>query len=130
MTILANPNRKISNLRSGQVVLFFPIQPYKTIIILITIKPNYVERSNTGEQPMSYSKKVWIKGSIYALIIILLLLINATFSVLLLILAGSLIAVFFTGLSDLICRKTEWKKGICLAISIIGTMLLVVGFFG
>jgi len=42
----------------------------------------------------SYQKKVWIKGGIYALIVILILLFEATFSVFLLILAGALIAVF------------------------------------
>ena len=76
----------------------------------------------------SYSKKVWIKGGIYALIIVALLLFKATFGVFLLILAGALIAVFFRGLSSLICRKTKWKQGPCLTISIVGTLLLAVGF--
>lgn len=75
----------------------------------------------------SYSKKVWIKGGIYALIIVALLLFKATFGVFLLILAGALIAVFFRGLSSLICRKTRWKQGACLTISILGTLLLAVG---
>ena len=77
----------------------------------------------------NYVKKVWITGGIFALIIVLLLLIKATFSVLLLILAGTLIAVFFQGLSGLICRKTHWKQGICLAISVIGTLILVSALF-
>ena len=77
---------------------------------------------------LSYSKKVWIKGGIYALIIVALLLFKATFGVFLLILAGALIAVFFRGLSSLICRKTKWKQGACLTISIVGTLLLAVGF--
>ena len=76
----------------------------------------------------SYSKKVWIKGGIYALIIVALLLFKASFGVFLLILAGALIAVFFRGLSSLICRKTKWKQGACLTISIVGTLLLAVGF--
>ncbi len=78
---------------------------------------------------LSYAKKVWIKGGIYALIVVLLLLFKATFSVLMLILAGALIAIFFRGLSGLICAKTNWKDGICLAISVIGTLLLVAGLF-
>ncbi len=48
---------------------------------------------------------------------------------LLLVLAGALIAVFFRGLSDLICRKTHWKNGICVAISVIGTLLLLAALF-
>lgn len=81
--------------------------------------------SNFNE--LSYQKKVWIKGGIYALIVILILLFKATFSVFLLILAGTLIAIFFRGLSGFISRKTKWKEGICLAISVIGTILIVVG---
>lgn len=83
---------------------------------------------NAGNN-LSYSKKVWIKGGIYALIVVLILLFKATFSVFLLILAGVLIAVFFRGLSSLICRKTKWKEGVCLAIAVIGTLLIVIGLF-
>ncbi len=78
---------------------------------------------------LSYQKKVWIKGGIYALIVILILLFKATFSVFLLILAGALIAIFFRGLSGLICRATKWKEGVCLAISVISTLLIVIGLF-
>ena len=81
------------------------------------------------DNELSYQKKVWIKGGIYALIVVLILLFKATFGVFLLILAGALIAVFFRGLSGLICRKTKWKEGICLAVAIIGTLLLVIGLF-
>ncbi len=78
---------------------------------------------------LSYQKKVWIKGGIYALIVILILLFKATFSVFLLIFAGVLIAIFFLGLSGLICRKTKWKHGVCLTISVIGIILLTIGLF-
>jgi predicted PurR-regulated permease PerM len=78
---------------------------------------------------LSYQKKVWIKGGIYALIVVLILLFKATFSVFLLILAGALIAIFFLGLSGLICRKTKWKHGICLTIAVLGTLLLITGLF-
>jgi predicted PurR-regulated permease PerM len=88
-----------------------------------------MENSRTNNTEPSFAKKVWIVGGIFALIVVLLLLIKATFNVFLLILAGVLIAVFFRGLSGLICRKTKWKEGACLAISIIGTLLLVAGLF-
>ncbi|MEO6358485.1 MAG: AI-2E family transporter [Ferruginibacter sp.] len=81
---------------------------------------------NNGYE-LSYQKKVWIKGGIYALIVIVILLFKATFSVFLLILAGALIAIFFHGLSALICRKTKWKQGICLAIAVIGIVVLTAG---
>jgi len=83
---------------------------------------------NNGDE-LSYQKKVWIKGGIYALIVILILLFKATFSVLLLILAGALIAIFFLGLSGLICRKTKWKPGVCLTIAVISILLLTAGMF-
>ncbi len=83
---------------------------------------------NTSDET-SYQKKVWIKGGIYALIVVLILLFKATFSVFLLILAGALIAIFFLGLSGLICRKTKWKHGICLTIAVLGTLLLITGLF-
>ena len=71
-----------------------------------------------------FSHKVWIAGGIFALIVVLLLLLKATFSVFLLILAGVLIAVFFRGLTGIFQRKTGWKDGVCLTISILGTLLL------
>ncbi len=83
---------------------------------------------NNGDE-LSYQKKVWIKGGIYALIVILILLFKATFPVFLLILAGALIAIFFLGLSGLICRKTRWKQGVCLIIAVIGTLILAIGLF-
>lgn len=79
--------------------------------------------NNTGE---SYAKKVWIKGGIYALIVIILLLIKATFSVLLLVLAAVLIAVFFRGFSDLIARKTKLPEKFALPVSIIVSLSILV----
>jgi len=84
---------------------------------------------NFENNEISYQKKIWIKGGIYALIVVLILLFKATFSVFLLILAGALIAVFFRGLSGLICRKTKWKEAICLTVAVIGSLLLIIGLF-
>jgi len=82
-----------------------------------------------SENNLSFQKKVWIATGILALAIIVLLLLKATFNVFLLVLAGTLIAIFFRGLSNLIQRKTKWKEGICAAISIVGTLLIVAGLF-
>ncbi|WP_207493467.1 AI-2E family transporter [Aridibaculum aurantiacum] len=76
-----------------------------------------------------FTKRVWIAVAITALFTVVLLLLKATFSVLLLVLAGVLIAIFFRGLANMICRKTNWKSGLCLTISIIGTFLLLAGLF-
>jgi predicted PurR-regulated permease PerM len=76
-----------------------------------------------------YIKKVWIAVGIVALATIILLLVKAIFNVFLLLLAGLLVAIFFRGLGDMICRKTKWKPGLCLTISIVGTFLLLIGTF-
>lgn len=82
-----------------------------------------------SENNPSFQNKVWVTTGILAFTIIISLIIKATFSVFLLVLAGTLIAVFFRGLSAFIQRKTKWKEGLCAAISIISTLLIVAGLF-
>jgi predicted PurR-regulated permease PerM len=77
------------------------------------------------EKQYSFIQKVWFVGLIFALIVVLLLLIKATFNVWLLILAGSLIAVLFRGVSGLLQRKTKWKEKVTLPISIVGLLIIL-----
>ena len=84
--------------------------------------------SRTSPEP-SFQRKVWIATSIVAFFVILIWIIKAIFNVLLLLFAGALIAIYFTGLAKLIERKLGWKQGLCLTISIIGSLLLLLGFF-
>lgn len=81
------------------------------------------------ENNLSFQKKVWITTAIITFTICVLLLFKATFNVFLLVLAGTLIAIFFRGLSDFIHRKTKWKENVCVSISILGTLLIVAGLF-
>ncbi|HET6556341.1 MAG TPA: AI-2E family transporter [Prolixibacteraceae bacterium] len=76
-----------------------------------------------------FLNKVWITVGIVALTVVVLWIMKAIFSVLLLVLAGVLIALFFRGLSGIIQRKTHWKEGVSLAISMIGILLLLAGMF-
>jgi predicted PurR-regulated permease PerM len=76
-----------------------------------------------------FQKKVWVATAIIALVVILLWIIKAIFNVLLLLFAGSLIAIFFVGLAGIIERKFGIKNGLSLVISIIGSLLLLIGFF-
>lgn len=76
-----------------------------------------------------FRKKVYLITKVVAFSIIILLIFESTFRVFLLILAGSLIAVFFRGLSGMIQSKTHWKESICLAISILSSLLILVGLF-
>lgn len=75
----------------------------------------------------TFRRKIWITTGIVAFTTVLLLIFRATFSVFLLVFAGTLIAVFFRGISRFIQKKTSWNKNLCVAISILGTLLIVAG---
>lgn len=77
------------------------------------------DQESPNERTYTFPQKVWAAGGILALIVCLLLLFRAVFSVLLLVLAGALIASFFHGLAGLIKRKTKWPKWLCMTLSII-----------
>ena len=77
---------------------------------------------------LPFSKKVWIATAIVGLFVILVWILKATFNVLLLILAGVLIALYFHGLSNLINRKLSIPKKASLLTSIIGSFVLIVLF--
>jgi predicted PurR-regulated permease PerM len=80
-------------------------------------------------QEDNFVSKVWTAVGIITFSLITLLVLQATFSVFLLIFAGILIAVFFKGLSGVIERRTHWNGKVCDAISILGTLILIAGFF-
>lgn len=84
---------------------------------------------NKQDGEFNFVQKVWIAGSIFALIAVVLLLFKATFNVFILILAGTLMAVYFRGLSSFIVKKTHWNSNLTLIISIIGTILIIVAMF-
>ena len=75
----------------------------------------------------SFVQKVWIVGGIFALIAVILLLLKTTFNVLILLLAGVLISIFFRGLSDFIEKKSGLNSVISMIIAVAGTLLLVSG---
>lgn len=78
---------------------------------------------------LSFVKKVWIVGLIFSLIATVLLIFEATFDMLILVLAGALIACYFRGLSALIHRKLKWNSKISLAVSVIISFLIISGIF-
>jgi len=85
-------------------------------------------QKTTNTDDYSFTKKGWIVAGIFAFVVVALLLLQATFSVLLLVLAGILIAVYFRGLGGFIGRKTHWSKNLCLVIGILITLLLAAFF--
>ncbi|HZI69088.1 MAG TPA: AI-2E family transporter [Hanamia sp.] len=78
---------------------------------------------------LTFSKKVWIVGGIFSLIVIILLLFKAIFSVLLLALGAILIAVYFRGCASIIHRSLHWPKKLCTFLSVVVNLLLLIGFF-
>lgn len=84
---------------------------------------------NTKGENISFQKKVWIVVGILTFTVLLILLIIEAANALLLIFAGSLIAIFFTGVSSLIERNTGWKRWVCKTISIIVTFIIILLFF-
>jgi len=63
--------------------------------------------------------------AIVALFVIVILIIRVAFDVLLMALAGSLIAVYFHGLGDLIQRRTKLSRKPAMIISIVSTLIIV-----
>lgn len=72
-----------------------------------------------------FTRKMWKVLGGASLLVVLLLLLAKVFNVLLLVLAGSLVAVYFHGLSGLIRRKTKWNSTLCLLLSTLGSFLLL-----
>jgi len=77
------------------------------------------------EKELSYIQKVWQTVAIVALLVVVILIARVAFNVLLMILAGSLIAVYFHGLGDLIERKTRLNRKVSMAISVAGSFILL-----
>jgi predicted PurR-regulated permease PerM len=78
------------------------------------------------KQPaVSYTVRVWQTTAIVCLTLIIILIVRVAFSILLMAMAGVLIAVYFHGLAGLIQRKTRLRKRTSLLISIIATTLIL-----
>ncbi len=78
---------------------------------------------------LTFSKKVWITGAIFSLIIIVILLFKALFSVFLLSFTAILIALYFRGCADILHRNFNWPVKLCTFISVFINILLLVAFF-
>lgn len=78
----------------------------------------------TGKE-YSFVQRVWIVAGIVSLTAVVLLILKTVFSVLLLVLAGALIGIFFRSLAGLMEQKTGLSSTLSLLIAIIGTFLLI-----
>jgi predicted PurR-regulated permease PerM len=87
------------------------------------------EMATKENRSLSFQKKVWITCAITALFIILFWFIKATFNVFLLILAATLISLFFHGLSNIIEKKAHLSPKASLLISVIFTFITIIFLF-
>lgn len=87
-----------------------------------------VEDKNTpgsDKAELTYIQKVWHTVAIVAFLVVIILIARVAFSVLLMMLAGSLISVYFHGLADIIQRKTKMKRTPAVLISVGFSFLLL-----
>ncbi len=88
-----------------------------------------MENSSADKEPVPFKKKLWIAGGIFSFIILSLLLFKAIFSVLLLVFAGVLIAIYFYGVAGLFQRYFHWPAKLSIILSVVLNILLLAGFF-
>lgn len=84
---------------------------------------------DSPQKGLNFTRKIWITGGIFSLIIVLLLLFKTLFSILLLVLAAVILAVYFLGCADFFERILKLPRGWALAISIVVNILLLTAFF-
>jgi predicted PurR-regulated permease PerM len=87
------------------------------------------KKPTAQQEELTYIAKVWHTVGIVALLVVTILIVRVAFDILLMVLAGALIATYFHGLGDMIQRRTKLKRKPAMAISIISTVLLLGGLF-
>jgi predicted PurR-regulated permease PerM len=83
----------------------------------------------TPKEEYTYIQKVWIAAGSVALLAVLIFVLRGAFNVLLMVLAGSLIAVYFHGWGDIIQRWTKMKRIYCMILSVASTFIILVSLF-
>ena len=81
--------------------------------------------SDNTNKELSYIQKVWQTVAIVALLVVVILIARVAFNVLLMILAGVLIAVYFHGFGDLIERKTKLNRRLSMIMSVGGSFVFL-----
>ncbi len=76
-----------------------------------------------------FSKKVWLTGGIISLIFVILLLFKTLFSVLLLTLAGILMAIYFHAFAGILKKWVHLPSKVAVFSSVILNVVLLVAFF-
>lgn len=77
------------------------------------------------QQEPTFEQKVWKTVGIVAFVVILIWILKVTFNVLLLLLAGALIAIYFKGLSGLLHKKLHFPEKISLPFAVVFSLALL-----
>ncbi len=85
------------------------------------------ESANTHNNESSFRKKVWIAVSVATLMFVFLYLLQILLSVILLVLAGVLIALYFYGVADIFQRKLHCSSKVAIILSVIINILFLAG---
>jgi predicted PurR-regulated permease PerM len=88
--------------------------------------PTDKDPAEPAKNELAYTARVWQTIAIVSLFITILLVVRVAFNVLLMALAGCLIAVYFHGLGDLIQRKTGITRRFAMLFSTVGTLVIIV----
>ena len=85
------------------------------------------ELNTNQNNEISFRKKVWIAVGITSLMVVFLFVFQILFSVLLLILAGALIALYFYGVAGIFERKFHCSSRAAIILSVIINLLVLAG---
>jgi predicted PurR-regulated permease PerM len=99
------------------------------VLIQLSWRSKYFVMENEKDELGHFRKKAWIVIGTAALVILLVWIFKEAFNVMLLLLAGALVALYFRGLARLIQKAVDISDGAALSISIVGSLLLLAGFF-
>ena len=83
------------------------------------------KKATPTKRELTYIEKVWHTVAIVALLVVVILIARVAFNVVLMVLAGALIATYFHGLADIIERKTKLSRRFAMIISIGGSFILL-----
>lgn len=83
------------------------------------------QSDNSRNKELSHTAKVWQTTAIICLFISFILILRVAFNILLMALAGVLIAVYFHGLADIFERRLKLSKKLAISISIFTTLIFL-----
>jgi len=86
---------------------------------------NTPQSDQIKKKELTYIQKVWQTVAIVALLVVMILIARVAFNVLLMVLAGSLIAVYFHGMGDLVQKYTPLSRRWSMLISVMGSFIVL-----